>query len=98
VENLASPSHEQLTLIQGGEFIVCDNITFTPEPPALFATTAQPINTMKPVSLRLENEIIPLHTLVSQVRKVQTTKVRIDGEMALRTAKALGLLKPPADL
>jgi hypothetical protein len=87
-------SEEQLTLIQGGEFIVCEDVVFraAAENPALLtATTSLPINTMKPVAVRLEGEIIPLPMIRSQERRIVSNKIRIDGPLAGRIAASIGL-------
>jgi hypothetical protein len=84
-------SSEQLTLIQGGEFIVCDEITYTPATATLLATAALPINIMKSASVRLGDEIIHLPFIRSQERKVVSHKIRIDGPIATRIAKSLDL-------
>jgi hypothetical protein len=83
---------DQLTLIQGGEFIVCEDLAYLPATPAcLTATAALPINTMKAASVRLGDEIIPLPFIRSQERKVVSNKIRIDGSLATRIAKSLGV-------
>jgi hypothetical protein len=105
---------EQMTLIQGGEFIVCENLTYTPstpgtrvrlvrtprgsmkeepvdDPASIKATAALPINTMKAASVRIGDEIIPLPFIRSQERKVVSSRIRIDGPLAARIAKSLGL-------
>jgi len=87
-------SIDQLTLIQGGEFIVCANVVFSPSPAAITATASLPINTMKSSAVRLGNEIIPLPFLRSQERKVVSERIRIEGPIAARIAKELGLDKP----
>ncbi len=89
---------EQLTLIQGGEFIVCDDIVYhpTPAPATLTATTALPINTMRGIAVRLGDEIVPLPFVRSQERKAVSAKIRIDGPIATRIAQSLGLVKTEA--
>ena len=107
-------SSDQMTLIQGGEFIVCEEIAYTPatpgtrirlsktprgatleepvdDPASLTATAALPINTMKAASVRIGDEIVPLPFMRSQERKVVSTKIRIDGPLATRIAKSLGI-------
>lgn len=88
-------TQEQLTLIQGGEFIVCDDINYTPAvPPApasLVATTALPINTMRAISVRIDDEITPLPFVRSLDRKAVTTRICIDGPVAARIAKSIGI-------
>jgi hypothetical protein len=91
----------QLTLIQNGEFIVCDDVAYTPsrnEPTirsgsdaVLTARAALPVNTMKAVFVRLESEIVPVPFLRSQERKVVSEKIRIEGALATRIAASLGL-------
>lgn len=91
-------TQEQLTLIQGGEFIVCDDINYTPAvPPApasLVATTALPINTMRAISVRIDDEIVPLPFVRSLDRKAVTNRISIDGPLAARIAKAIGIGSP----
>jgi len=90
-------TRNQLTLIQGGEFIVCDAIVYTSAPFAtLTATAALPINTMKSASVRLDGEIIPLPFIRSQERRVVSEKIRIDGPIATRIAAWLELENRPA--
>jgi hypothetical protein len=84
-------SSDQLTLIQGGEFIVCEDIAYTSASPSLTATAALPINTMKTAAVRLDGEIIPLPFIRSQDRKAVSHKIRIDGAIASRIAQSLGL-------
>jgi hypothetical protein len=84
--------HYQLTLIQGGEFIVCSDVVYSPAPPStLTATAALPINTMKSAAVRLGDEIIPLPFIRSQERKVVSNKIRIDGPIVTRIAAAMAL-------
>ncbi|MGH8047450.1 MAG: hypothetical protein ACREKL_09410 [Chthoniobacterales bacterium] len=85
----------QLTLIHEGEFIVCEDVVFTP-PATITATASLPINTMKSTSVRLGNEIVPLPFIRSQERKVVSQKIRIEGPVAAKIAAALELAKPPA--
>jgi hypothetical protein len=89
---------EQLTLIQGGEFIVCDEINYTPAvPPApasLVASTALPINTMRAISVRIDDEIVPLPFVRSLDRKAVTTRICIDGPLAARIARSIGVSSP----
>jgi hypothetical protein len=91
-------TQEQLTLIQGGEFIVCDDIHYTPAvPPApasLVATTALPINTMRAISVRIDDEITPLPFVRSLDRKAVTNRICIDGPVAARIAKSIGYASP----
>lgn len=86
----------QLTLIQGGEFIVCEDVAYVPPaagaPPSLHATSALPINTMHTVSVRLDNDILPLPFVRSRERRAVTRKIRVDGPDATRIAAWLGLL------
>lgn len=90
-------SRNQLTLIQGGEFIVCEEIVYTSgAPAALTATASQPVNTMKSASVRLGDEIIPLPFIRSQERKVVSERIRVDGPIATRIAAWLDLEKVPA--
>jgi hypothetical protein len=85
---------EQLTLIQGGEFIVCEDVSYTAKSqPALSATAALPINTMRGVAVRLDNEIVPLPFVRSQDRRAVSRQIRIEGPLATRIAAALGLSK-----
>ncbi len=107
-------SSDQMTLIQGGEFIVCEELAYTPatpgtrvrlvrtprgatleepvdDPACIMATAALPINTMKAASVRIGDEIIPLPFIRSQERKVVSKKIRIDGPLAARIAKSLGI-------
>lgn len=89
---------EQLTLIQAGEFIVCDDVAFRPAdgaPASLTATTSLPVNTMKAVSVRIDGAIVPLPGIRSQERRVVSEKIRIDGPIAARIAAAIGLTAPP---
>ncbi len=90
----------QLILVQGGEFIACEDIIYTPAPTevasSLLATALLPINTMRPVAVRLDNELIPLPALRSQDRKVISRRVRVDGPLATRIARALNLVTPTA--
>jgi hypothetical protein len=96
----------QLTLIQDGEFIVCEEVAYTP-PPARIATepaaanhgasltataVTLPINTMKATSVRIGDEIIPLPFIRSQARKAVSHKIIIDGPISTRIAKSLGLV------
>ncbi len=85
---------DQLTLIQGGEFIVCEDVVY--QAASLTATAFIPINTMKAVSVRLADEIIPLPFIRSQERRVVSPRIRIDGPIATRIAAALGLAAKPA--
>jgi len=92
-------SGNQLTLIQGGEFIVCEQIAYTPGPSAAITATASlPINTMKSASMRLDGEIIPLPFIRSQERRVVSEKIRIEGSIATRIAAWLeiGSVSAPA--
>jgi hypothetical protein len=84
---------QQLTLIQGGEFIVCDEIAYSARstPVTLTATAALPINTMRAVSVRIDDEMVPLPFIRSQERRAISTRIRIDGPLATRIAAALGL-------
>ena len=105
---------DQMTLIQGGEFIVCEELSYTPaipathvrfaktargpvneqpvgDPACITATAALPINTMKAASVRIGDEIIPLPFIRSQERKAVSHKIRIDGPIATRIAKSLGI-------
>jgi hypothetical protein len=83
---------EQLTLIQGGEFIVCEDISYSAKTqPSLSATAALPINTMRGVAVRLDNEIVPLPFVRSQDRRAVSRQIRIEGPLAARIAAALGL-------
>jgi hypothetical protein len=79
----------QLTLVQSGEFIVCDNVSF--ESGTITATTSLPVNTMKAVSVRIDNDIVPLPFIRSQDRRAVSARIRIDGPIAARIAKAMGL-------
>lgn len=87
-------SNSQLTLIHGGEFVVCNDVTFTTPPPAITATASVPVNTMKSTSVRLGNDIFPLPFLRSQERKVVSEKIRIEGPIAERIARELELDRP----
>ena len=92
-------SEEQLTLIQDGEFIVCEDVVFrapAETPACLTATTSLPINTMKAVSVRLGAEIVPLPGIRSQERRVVSEKIRIDGAIATRIASTIGLFTTPS--
>lgn len=90
-------SDTQLTLIQGGEFIVCTDVTYKPGTPGtLTATTSLPVNTMKAVSVRIDNEIVPLPFIRSQDRRAVSERIRIDGPVAGRLAQSLGLSIQPA--
>lgn len=105
----------QLTLIQAGEFIPCEDVAYFPAketappspepprrgavklepdilPPYITATTALPINTTRPVSVRLDNEIIPVPFIRAAERKAVSCRIRIDGPVAVRIARAMGLL------
>jgi hypothetical protein len=112
-------SRPQLTLIQDGEFIVCEDVVYTaplaqtPPPPraakgphprltvdpaavasaaSLKATSATlPINTMKSLSVRIGDEIVPLPFIRSQERKAVSHKIIIDGPIATRIAQSLGV-------
>jgi hypothetical protein len=84
---------EQLTLIQEGEFIVCDSISYAARPtPSLSATAALPINTMRALAVRLDNEIVPLPFVRSQDRRAVSRQIRIEGPLATRIAAALALM------
>ncbi len=84
-------SRNQLTLIQGGEFIVCDDIVYSAgKPGVLTATAAQPINTMKSAAVRIDDEIVPLPFIRSQERRVVSERIRIEGAIAERIAAWLG--------
>jgi hypothetical protein len=88
-------SGKQLTLIQGGEFIVCDEIAYKSAPVgAITATAALPINTMKSVAVRIDDEIVPLPFIRSQERKVVSEKIRIEGPIAAKIARWLELDRP----
>jgi hypothetical protein len=88
---------EQLTLIQEGEFIVCDSISYAARPtPALSATAALPINTMRALAVRLDNEIVPLPFVRSQDRRAVSRQIRIEGPLATRIATALALTDSPS--
>jgi hypothetical protein len=87
-------SSNQLTLIHEGEFIICEEVVFTP-PSTITATASLPINTMKSTSVRLDNEIVPLPFIRSQERKVVSQKIRIEGPIATKLAAAFDLAKPP---
>ena len=89
-----SMSRHQLTLIQGGEFIVCDEIAYT-APGTLTATAALPINTMKSAAVRIDDEIVPLPFIRSQERRVVSEKIRIDGPIATRLAHWLQIVEAP---
>jgi hypothetical protein len=86
----------QLTLIHEGEFIVCDDIVFTPSPASITATASLPINTMKSTSVRIGNEIVPLPFIRSQERRVVSQKIRIEGPIAAKIAKEFEFDKPQA--
>jgi hypothetical protein len=81
----------QLTLIQGGEFIVCEDIAYVGSPPSLSASTALPINTMRGVAVRLGDEIVPLPFIRSQDRRAVSDRIRIEGNIATRIARDIGL-------
>ena len=86
-------------MIQGGEFIVCEDVVFraaAEAPACLTATTSLPINTMKAVSVRLGDEIVPLPGIRSQERRGVSEKIRIDGAIASRIAAAIGLTTTPS--
>lgn len=88
-------SRNQLTLIQGGEFIVCEEVAYAAgHPGILTATAAFPINTMKSAAVRLDDEIIPLPFIRSQERRVVSERIRIEGPVAARIAAWLELDKP----
>ena len=90
-------SRNQLTLIQDGEFIVCDDVAYNPAPPAvLTASAALPVNTMKSVAVRLDDELVPLPFIRTQGRKVVSEKIRIEGPLATRIAKWLEMDRPTA--
>lgn len=84
----------QLTLIQSGEFIVCENVSF--ESGVITATTSLPVNTMKAVSVRLDNDIVPLPFIRSQDRRAVSQRIRIDGPVAARIARSLGIFPAAA--
>lgn len=90
----------QLTLIQAGEFIVCEETTYFPPsgsaPASLHATAALPINTMQAIAVRLDNEIVPLPFLRSRERRVVTQRIRVDGPIATRIARSLDLPAAPS--
>lgn len=100
----------QLILVQGGEFIACEEVVYTPADaqdagansptspivlPTLAATALLPVNTMRAIAVRLENELVPLPALRSQDRKVITRRIRLEGPVATRIARALGLEANP---
>jgi len=109
----------QLTLIQDGEFIVCEDVAYVPSPPraappapmgkgphpraavepptagggaTLKATAVTlPINTMKSTAVRIGDDIVPVPFIRSQARKAVSHHIVIDGPIATRIAKFLGL-------
>lgn len=102
---------QQLTLIQDGEFVVCEEVRYLPSPEAesaaggrgigaasvsLHARSRQPINTTKAICVRLGNDILPAPFLRSRERRAVSDKIRIDGPLATRIAAELGLLAPRA--
>lgn len=82
----------QLTLIQNGEFIVCDDVVC--KAGSVTATAALPVNTMKSVAIRLDNEIVPLPFIRSQDRRAVSERIRIEGPVAARIARELGIVPP----